>query len=184
MNKILYDTYHNLNDIARNEIRYKFRDSPLLLQFIDFIEKKAPRTFKNRDAVELLYKKDSKEVSYSQLENRFFKLRKKLMDELLPKGDDENDLMAEEELELFRCKKMIQQNHKEAAYKRLMELENDCWKKNIFELLPSVIDQLIFCNQSYNRLDQNKNYFKKQETALVLQYDINRAILLARKIYE
>lgn len=184
MNKTLYDTYAQLNDTARNELKYKFRDSPVVMQFIDFVENKAQRTFKNREAVELLYKKELKNVSYAQLENRFFKLRKKLMDGLLPEPEASDDIMTEEEQELFRCKKMIQQNNKEVAYKRLEELEKNCWRKNIFELLPTIIDQLIFCNQSYNRLEQNKPYFAKQEKAIVLQADIHRTIFLARKIYE
>ncbi|MFL5751925.1 MAG: hypothetical protein ACJ76F_00840 [Bacteroidia bacterium] len=184
MNKTLYDTYKNLDETARNGVRYKFKDSPVVLLFIDFLEKKAERNFKNREAVELLYKRELEKVNYARLENRFFKLRKKLLDELFPQPDDADDFMPEEELELLRCKKMIQQNNKETAYKRLLELEISCRKKNIFELLPSVIDQLIFCNQSYNRLDQNAAYFKKQEEAIQLQTDINKAILLARKIYE
>ncbi|MBC7863399.1 MAG: hypothetical protein IAF38_10520, partial [Bacteroidia bacterium] len=63
-------------------------------------------------------------------------------------------------------------------------LEKSCWEKNIFELLPSIIDNLIFCNQLLNKLERNVALYKRMEDALELQADIYRVISLARKIYE
>lgn len=182
MNKVLFDTYKKLKTTERSELNYKFKDSPVGLRLIGFLENCTNRNFKNSDAVTEVYRGDK--TSYNVLENRFFKLRKKIMDEL-QNSDVVNysALLTDEELKLFRCKNLTLSENKEEAFRQLTELEKDCWQKNIFELLPSIIDQLIFFNQSFNRNEDNKALFKRLEKAIALQYDMNRVSLLARQIY-
>jgi hypothetical protein len=165
-------------------MRFRLKDSPVGLSFINFFEQCSNRNFRSRDAVEYIYKEELGKKPYAVLENRFFKLRKKINDEFLSKIDDEGGLLPPEELELHRCRQLIRDNEKETAYQRLAVLEKDCWEKNIFELLPGIIDQLIFCNQSFNRLDRNEPLYGRLEEAIVLQADMAKCMLLARRIYE
>jgi hypothetical protein len=165
-------------------MRFRLKDSPVGLSFINFFEQCTNRNFKNRDAVQYIYKEELEKKPYAVLENRFFKLRKKINDEFLSAVDDEGGLLPQEELELHRCKQLVRDNEKEAAYQRLVILEKECWNKNIFELLPSILDQLIFCNQSFNRLDRNEPLYERLEKAIELQADIGKCMMLARKVYE
>jgi len=184
MNKALYDSIKKLSATEMSELRFKLKDSPVGLSFIDFFEQCTNRNFKNRDVVEHIYKNEIDKKPYSVLENRFFKLRKKITDEFLNADQGEIGLLPEEELELHRCKSLIRDNDKETAYHRLVILEKDCWEKNIFELLPSIIDQLIFCNQSFNRLERNELLFARLEKAIDLLADISKSMMIARKVYE
>ncbi|HEY6161522.1 MAG TPA: hypothetical protein VI112_09875 [Bacteroidia bacterium] len=184
MNKQLYDTYKKLGETVKSEIRFRLKDSPVGLSFMDFLEQCANRNFHNRDVVEHIYKEELESKPYAVLENRYFKLRKKFADEYLVANEDANVFLPDEEQELQRCRQLISNNEKETAYQRLSELEKICWQKNIFELLPAIIDQLIFCNQAFNRLDRNERLFGRLEDAIQLEADIKRCIMLARKVYE
>lgn len=186
MNKKFYDDYKKLNEIETSELSFKFKDSPVGLKLIDFLQKCNNRNYKNSDAVAFVYTNDKDKNAYSVLENRYFKLRKKIHDELLKatSAEQTGELLTEEQLILYRNKNLTSATNKEGAYKELIELEKACWKKNIFELLPDIIDQLIFFNQSFNRLERNKLLFERQELAIDLQHDINRCQFLSRKVYE
>ena len=186
MNKILYDDYKKLSEIEQSELSYKFKDSPVGLKLIDFLKNCSNRNFKNSDAVAFVYSDNKEKALYSVLENRYFKLRKKIHDELLNSTADKQtgELLTEEQLILYRNKNLTAATNKEGAYKELVELEKECWKKNIFELLPDIIDQLIFFNQSFNRLERNKVLYERLEKAIALQYDMNRCAFISRKVYE
>lgn len=186
MNKKLYDDYKKLNEIEASELSFKFKDSALGMKLIDFLNKCTNRNYKNSDAVAFVYNDDKDKNAYSVLENRYFKLRKKIHDELLKATSDTQmgELLTDEQLILYRNKNLTSATNKEGAYKELVELEKVCWKKNIFELLPDIIDQLIFLNQSFNRLERNKALFERLDKAIELQFDMNRCQFLARKLYE
>src|ERR1051326_6417565 len=147
MNKQLFDSYKKLAETEKAEMRFRLKDSPVGLSFIEFLDKCNNRNFRNSDVVQHIYKDELDKKPYAVLENRFFKLRKKITDEFLSRASDHATFLPEEENELQNCRKLIRENEKEAAFHRLTALEKDCWEKNIFELLPAIIDQLIFCNQ-------------------------------------
>ncbi len=186
MNKKLYDDFKKLNEIESSELNFKFKDSPVGLKLIDFLKNCTNRNFKNSDAVSFIYAESREKSEYAVLENRYFKLRKKIHDELLKSTSDNQtgEFLTKEQLVLYRNKNLTSGTNKEGAYKELMELEKECWKKNIFELLPDIIDQLIFLNQSFNRLERNVVLFERLEKAINLQYDIYRCQFISRKLYE
>lgn len=185
MNKYLYDSYKKLGETERAAFAGKFRNSPTVIKFIKFIEKSAVPNFKTVAAIDSVYAAEKDKVAYNVLENRFFKLRKKLLDELEDsKKGDISLIHTEEELKFLNAKQLLASENKETAYRQLAELEKICWEKNIFEMLPAIIDQLIFCNQSFNRLDHNKELFIRQEKAIGLLRDMHTCIMATRKIYE
>jgi len=183
MNKELCQSYASLTEIAKADLRNKYKDSPIGLRLIDFLEKLEKPDFKTTEAVAYIYK-ESKDEKYSVLENRYFKLRKKIVDELGNKQSSSLSDLPIEEAELNHCKQMIASGKKKEAYKLLTALEKTCWEKNLFELLPSVLDNMIFCNQGFNQVDKNTALYKKLEEAIALQYDLNMAIMYTRQMYE
>lgn len=184
MNKELYDSFKKLGETARAEIKFRLKDSPVGLALFDFLEKCSNRNFRNRDVVQVIYKEELQDTAYSVLENRYFKLRKKFTTEYFNVSENSEEVLAEQEKVLLHCKKLVSRNDKEKAYRELALLESECWQKNIFELLPSVIDQMIFCNQSVNRLERNNELYERLEESNNLLYDLTRCNLLARKVYE
>jgi hypothetical protein len=185
MNKYLYETYRKLNDTERAEFVGKFKNSPTVIRFIQFVERSTVPNFKTTAAIDSVYAGEKEQTAYNVLENRFFKLRKKMLDELENLKKNDNSLVhTEEELKFLAAKQLIASENKEAAYKQLSELEKICRERNIFELLPSVIDQLIFCNQSFNRIENNTELFIRQEKAIELLRDISICGMTARKVYE
>ncbi|MCW3085218.1 MAG: hypothetical protein JWP12_2584 [Bacteroidetes bacterium] len=185
MNKQVYESFKKLNETERAELIYKFKNSPTVTRFIDFIEKLKSPNFKTMAAIDAVYSDEKEQTAYAVLENRFFKLRKKILDELESfQTNDTSQVHAEEELKFLKAKLFIATENKETGYKQLLELEKVCWEKNIFELLPAIIDQLIFCNQSFNRLENNVPLYTKQQKAIELQADMNRCCMTARQVYE
>jgi hypothetical protein len=185
MNKYVYESYKHLNDSERAGFLGKFKNSPVVIRFVKFIEQSSTPAFKTTQAIDSIYADVKGHVPYNVLENRFFKLRKKILDELKNARSSNFPLThTEEELTYIEAKQLLASGNNERAYRMLTELEKTCWEKNIFELLPSVIDQLIFCNQSFNRLENNKEIFMRQERAIELLRDINICGMTTRKIYE
>jgi hypothetical protein len=183
MNKELYDIFKGLNETERSELRNKLKDSPVALRFYEYLGDNKQRNFKNREAVNYIYGADAV-TPYPILENRYFKLRKKFFDEYLSPPVQDESILADEEKELMRCRQLIQKNEKDAACKALAALEKTCWTKNIFELLPAIIDNLIFCNQLLNKLEKNAGLYARMDKAVRLQSDCYKMISLARKVYE
>ncbi|MCD6066791.1 MAG: hypothetical protein K0S33_1617 [Bacteroidetes bacterium] len=184
MNKELYDGFKKLSDTAKNELKFKLKDSPLARKLYEFLESTDNRNFKNREVVAKLYGSEMNTSEYAVLENRYFKLRKKFTEEWLQPIGVSAMLLAEEEMDLLKCKQLIMENQKEQAYQKLLLLEKTCWEKNIFELLPAIIDNLIFCNQTLNRLERNDALYDRQYKAIVLQADCYKMVTLAREVYE
>ena len=184
MNKELLDSYKKLGETARAEARMRLKDSPVGLRLFEFLDACNKNNFKNREVVEVIYKEELSGTAYGILENRYFKLRKKLLQEYFSSSGNKEEVLAEQEKELLRCKELINKNLREKAYHRLAALEKECREKNIFELLPAVLDQMIFCNQAVNRLERNGILFQRLKTANSALYDMTRCNMLARKIYE
>ncbi|MCW3071037.1 MAG: hypothetical protein JWO44_927 [Bacteroidetes bacterium] len=185
MNKYVYESYRKLSDTERAEFAGRFKNSPTVSKFIKFVERSPVPNFKTAAAIDSVYGDEKEQTAYNVLENRFFKLRKKMLDELESlKKNDTSLIHPEEELKFLAAKQLMASENKETAYKQLAELEKACWERNIFELLPAVIDQLIFCNQSFNRIENNKELFIRQEKAIGLLNDISICGMTTRKIYE
>src|ERR1051326_2265703 len=78
MNKQLFDSYKKLAETEKAEMRFRLKDSPVGLSFIEFLDKCNNRNFRNSDVVQHIYKDELDKKPYAVLENRFFKLRKKI----------------------------------------------------------------------------------------------------------
>src|SRR4051812_20481626 len=105
MNKYLFDTYKKKSVTERSEFAFRFRNSPTAIKFIRFLDQTIHSNFKSAAAIDTIYADDVKSVRYSVLENRYFKLRKKLLDELENFGkNDGNIFHTEQELKFYKAK--------------------------------------------------------------------------------
>jgi hypothetical protein len=185
MDKQLYDSYKKLESFVRDEIKYKLKDSPVGLRLLEFLDSCTNRNFHHREAISFLYREDEGSVDFTVLRNRYFKLRKKLLEELTSGANApaSDDLLVQEESQLYHLRKRLSANHRESL-KQLTALEKHCREQNIFELLPAILDQMIFCNHALTRLDDNNELHARYEEALALQHDMGKMLNLGRRVYE
>jgi hypothetical protein len=184
-NILLKEKFSKLSALQKDKLRSEFKNSPLMLKLLEFLEKQKETNFSSHNCIKQVYGIDLNAPGYKTVENRFFKLRKKLIDAL--SGNNEANTQThnlDEEMELRGCIELFNKGEKTLAYKRLEELEKRCWKKNIFELLPRIIDRLVFCNQSFNRIEDNKPIYKRYDEAVKLNATVLQVLKKVRQVYE
>lgn len=179
MNHDLSQWYSGLQAYERSKLQQLFAGSPKASTLIAFLEKNQGKNFRTSEAVEAVYSGERKE--YGVLQNRYFKLRKKLVDSIKSKGGSSGSYaLAAEEAAYFNCRTLISRSNYATAKKELTELRDKCHKLNIFELLPQALNQLIYCNQALNVFHENEALFREQEDAVRLQHDLGTQQLLSR----
>jgi hypothetical protein len=181
---LLSERYSGLSPLQKDKLASGFRNAPLMLRLLDFLEKQKQQSFQTHTPIQFVYGITVDSPEYRVTENKFFKLRKKLLDALSENTEAPVHQKIDEELELRQCIELLNKGQRQLAYKRLEELEKNCWEKNIFELLPRVIDRLVFCNQSFNKLDENKAIYKRYDEAVALNTLILQFLKKVRQVYE
>ena len=184
MNKQLLHTYRQLNPTEQLNIRKSLNGQTLPLRLLDFLEACTNESFFNRDVVLFLYPEQTQ--PYSVLENRYYKIRKKLLDYLNMQSFDQasQSLFHRYEIELKTMQRRIREGQVTKTYAKLENLVNRLWNLNLFELLPEAIDSLIFANQTFNRLDKNQDLHQQYNLSLNLHTDLLQCLNRARKVYE
>jgi hypothetical protein len=184
-NILLKEAFSKLASLEKERFISAYKNSPLVLKLVEFLEKQKESNFNTRNCIQYVYGADTNAADYKVIENRFFKLRKKLIDALAEnKTEKPQTNVPDEELELRACVDLFNDGQKDLAHKRLEILESNCWKKNIFELLPRIIDRLIFCNQTFNRLEKNTALYKRADSAIKLSALTQQILKNVRRIYE
>jgi hypothetical protein len=182
---LLQEKFAGLSGLQKEKLGNEFRKAPLMLKLLDFLEKHKGKSFSAHACINQVYGIELSDPGYKTVENRFFKLRKKLLDTLADSGESTAKAHSlDEEMELRECIDLLNKGQKDLSYKRLEELEKRCWQKNLFELLPRVIDRLIFCNQSFNRIEDNKPIYKRYDEAVRLSTLVLQVLRKVRQVYE
>jgi hypothetical protein len=185
-NLLLTEKFSKLTSLQKEKLASEFRNAPLMVKLIEFLEKQGDKPFTSHLCINKVYGIGLSDADYRVIENRFFKLRKKLLDRL---SDLSSAVQAtlnalDEEMELRECIDLLNKGQKDLSYKRLEELEKRCWQKNLFELLPRILDRLIFCNQSFNRIEANKAIYLRYDEAVRLNTLILQVQKKVRQVYE
>lgn len=184
-NILLKERFSRLSSLEKERFVSSYKNSPLVLKLIEFIEKQKESNFSTPKCIQYVYGTSAGAADYKIIENRFFKLRKKLVDALAETQTITGQSnMPEEEMELWACIDLFNAGQKSLAYKRLETLENTCWKKNIFELLPRIIDRLVYCNQTFNTLEKNIALYRRYDAAIKLGALTQQVLKNVRRIYE
>jgi hypothetical protein len=184
MNRQLIQTYRFLTNTEKQSIRKSLSGQGLVLKLMDFLDTCTNENFFNSEAVSYLYGPISD--NYKIAENRYYKLRKKLMESLQIQNMSQpsESLFHRYEIEFKTLQKSIRDGQVMKNYSKLETLVNQLWKDNLFELLPEALDTLILANQTFNRLEKNQDLHLSFERALQLHADMFKALNLARKVYE
>jgi hypothetical protein len=177
MNQRIYEDFQRLPDAAQARLRAACADSPKLLALVDFLRLKATAKFRTEQAVQAVYSPELKAgESYAVLENRFYKLRKKLLERI----DEERHLPtvpeSPEELELMACRVGMMEGRYLEMQERLLALEERLWKRNLFELLPNVLLSLALCMQRIGRYADALPVLERAHRARLLQSDLLEAL--------
>lgn len=184
-NALLQEKFSALSALQKEKLASGFKNAPLMLKLLAFLEDQKTNNFSAHACIHKVYGIELNDPGYKTVENRFFKLRKKLIDALSENNEaGAQSHYLDEEMELRECIDLFNKGQKDLAYKRLEELEKRCWQKNLFELLPRVVDRLVFCNQSFNRIRDNKVIYKRYDEAARLNTLILQVLKKVRQVYE
>lgn len=142
MNEELYYLYRDLPPLQQQHIQEIFQKSQKMQLLIEILEEKG-KALTTVQAVNFIYKEELAHTHFKVLTNRFYKLRKELKDWLLQQLKHSPVCFTKEEQELLYLRQLVITNEYTAAYEKLLELEQHCWKLNLFELLPEIIELKI-----------------------------------------
>lgn len=184
MNKLLIDKFQQLDLSNKEKLFKKIKYSDKINKLLNFIEKNGTRNFNSLEAVKYIYEKELEDVSITVLQNRYFKLRKKTLDELdsLNENTSFKNINKEEDA-LYYCKNLVRKNDHTTAVKEFHALAKECWKKNIFELLPDIYHSLSYCNQVLNDHAENNKIFKLFKNGNFLVNELRKQQLLSKQAY-
>jgi hypothetical protein len=184
MNAILHHKIQNLTPAKLEELKHTLSGSPVTLRFILFLEQYKNKKFSTSEAVCFVYGINKNAIDYKAYENKFYKLRKKLHDHLTDTIANQSTKFPDEQQWLSDAQILLSAGKFKEAQKLLLKTEKLCWKNNIFEILPDVIDTLIQTNQAINTIGNNKNLHIGYPRVLQLHTDLLEAKNVSRQIYE
>lgn len=146
MNEELFLLYCELNPESQIALNHAFKRSPKMLLLIDFL-KTTTATFKTPKAIHYIYKEEVEQVDYTKLINRFYKLRQQLIEWLYHYLKKTESYSSKEEQSLNFIRYLVNKNQLKDALDKAVKLEKHCLKLNLFELLPGIINMMIYCRQ-------------------------------------
>jgi hypothetical protein len=184
MNRKLHSLYTGLQPADRARLKHTFADSPKALALLRFLEGQASPRFRNEDVVLALYPDESTPEVYPQLENRYYKLRKKLLDAIEGLAMPDISLLTPEETELYTLRQLLQQGQPEEAQRRLQALCEKTEADHIYEVWAPALDLLVLANQVRERHENNLQIFEKLEKASELLAAVILARCYCRQVYE
>lgn len=184
MNNVLQSGYDQLRTEEKKNLRNRLQDSPRAILLLDFLEERNGKKFNTIEVVNTVYS-DERDEEFTTLRNRFFKLRKHIIETLEQKSDSVSGGVAllPLEAELFRCRQLIGGNHFSEASKQLKALIADCRKMNVFELLPEAYNQLVYAHLALNNFRElDANLLALEESSKLLD-DLRTMQSMSRRIY-
>lgn len=184
MENRIAEQFQQLDGIQRAHLRTRLGKSPKALQFIRMLEQAPGRKFKPADFIDALYPGN---ITFETKRNRYFKLRKHIYTLLHEQpvqsgGSTAGDLLPYETA-LFQARELISKNHYSMARKALNQLLADCTRDNIFELLPEIYSQLVFCQMAMNDMNNYASLLNDMLEASHKLSQLRKAQFHSRMVY-
>lgn len=183
MSYTLQTAFQKLNEVEKKRLFSLYKNSPLALKLFQCLNEKTDTIINSRKLIFLLYGEEKDNKEYKVFENRYHKIKKKILDDINDIILPSTESSFEEEEELEKCRILLSEGNNINLVKRLEKLENVCWEKNIFELLPAVFDLTASCLQSSLDFKTNSNIYKKWSKAINLNKDLEDAKRISRELY-
>lgn len=146
MNEELFLLFCEVNPTSQIVLDHAFGKSPKMLRLIHFL-RTIETTFKTPRAINVIYKEEVDQVEYTKLINRFYKLRQQLIEWLYHYLKKTETHSSKEEQSLSFIRYLVNKNQFKDALEKALKLEKHCQKLNLFELLPGVLNMIIYCQQ-------------------------------------
>lgn len=183
MNHELTKAYNALSANERQHLQQEFANSPKALSLLAFLEELKGKDFTNQQVIPSIYGQE--EGSFETLRNRYFKLRKGLLNSInkqrvMHEAPGEGFNFPEEQQEFYRIKQLIRKDGQYSiARPKLETLVKKLWAENIFELLPDAIQTLVYCRNVMGEYNQTAPLFIEWQLAIELQQDIYETRMLS-----
>jgi hypothetical protein len=186
LNNILTERYLSLDAARKADLRRALDASPLALKLLDYLDSGKKHKASTLELVRHLYGEPTADATAQALQNRFFKLRKKVLDLLDVASSDDASVQGVLPMEraLYHCRELVNDNFFEQAQKDLQKLVADLWAKNIFELLPEALNLDTFCKRAMNMLDLHRKGLDEMELASSLHHDFRKMQAMGSRIFE
>ncbi len=183
MNNELYTLFQELSPDTQQTLDFVFKDSPKMLLLINFLRVNSAN-FSTQKAVNYIYTKESKDTDFNVLVNRYHKLRQSLIEWLYHFFKKTANFHSKEEQELEFIRFLVSKNQFGTAIELALPLEEQYWKNNLFELLPNLLQLIIFCRNSLgqNKAD-NRAYQERLMKAIELEYRLQQLQCLYQESY-
>lgn len=175
-----------LSEVELNLLLTKFKDASLTREYLKLLIKSKKENLSTRKIVESLYPNFNPN-EFPKYENRFYKLRKKIFDELKNFSTNKSAVassFSKEEKLKEDCKELISSGKFNEAELQLSQLKKTCFDYNIFELLPEILDMLIQTKHALNKFKETDTLYAEFKESIVLFTHIYEAKILVKKIYE
>ncbi|MBN8702102.1 MAG: hypothetical protein J0M08_03500 [Bacteroidetes bacterium] len=173
-NRDLQIIFNKLTVSQLLQVRAKVADAPKLLQLVQILES---NQYNENFAINRIYKDEIAADEMTAVRNRFFKLRAKLLELLDSISNSEFNPISEEE---ERYKELVVQSYDIASMSfvlgEFLKLEEQCWKKNQFELLVPLLSQIIRLKTRL-RMRWGDDEYKKLEIANKLNFEVTNCYL-------
>lgn len=191
MNEELYMLFGEMNQEGMKAVEYAFKRSSKMFRFVLFLRDLETTTFKTQKAISVIYKEELGKIDYKKLINRYYKLRQELIKWLYNYFKKIDKISTEEEQSLNFIQYLMNKNQYKDALEQLQELELKCMELNIFELLPTIMGNIMTCLWSSDfsivkRSNQAiiEEYLDKQQKAVVWNHDLQRIQYLKNVLQE
>lgn len=178
MNKELWSAYHDLSKTGRDSLRRVYVQSPVMQKLMELVEQHPHPALSTHVVVEHLYGVGLLDEDFPGCRNRFYKLRKKMLEDIrqLSQGEaTEYPEMSEEEVEYYRGRKLNAQNDYANGRTVLERLLKRCEQLCLYELLPGIVDELAVSAGIFNEnMEVRRNWARKYEEVTLLLADFHR----------
>lgn len=202
MNEELFLLFCELNSESRIALDAAFSKSPKMLQLVNFL-KTVETTFKTPKAIHVVYSEELDTVEYPKLINRFYKLRQQLIEWLYHYLKKTENYSSKEEQSLNFIRYLVNKNQFKNALEKAIKLEKHCRKLNLFELLPGVLNLIIYARQclslggdkvlieaeerlleaiEWHQILQKLHYFHQKSYRAVSEEDYQEVLKAVRKL--
>ena len=154
-----------------------------LLDFLQQTKKEKPSTL---EIVQFVYGPATAELPLNVQQNRFFKLRKKVL-ELMDHADEQGESVEGVlplERRLFHSRELVNDNFFEQAQKELSALVADLWSANVFEWLPEALHLQVICKRALNVKEALSTLLTDLENAAQLQFEFRRMQAMGGRLFE
>lgn len=184
MNQRLWILYQQLDKKGKQKLQESFADAPVMQRLIDFLNA-CSSDFQTPKAVRSIYAAAVPDTDFAQLTNRFYKLRKQLLQWLLRELIGHVEILPAAAQELVYIRHLFLQNRYRLVVPLLERLAAECEIQNIFELLPEVLSLWLRSLQSVQPEDLPaiEKLERRLGEALDLQANWQKALYQDRLAY-